>query len=96
MAAGASAPPALGSDPADCPISCHYLPPQAFCDCTPPLSEAALGDTGALRVSQHQGVYWQAMLYSGVTRRCHAPTRSSWRLDGSPLRIRHKGDHFSM
>ena len=60
---------ALGSNPADCPIFCLYLPSKAHSDSTPPLSDEALGDTEALRVSQHQGVYWQALLFSFVARR---------------------------
>ena len=60
---------AVGSNPADRPISCHYLPPQAHCGYTHPLSQDPLGDTGALRVSQHQGVYWRVLLYSIVARR---------------------------
>ena len=60
---------ALGSNPADRPISCLYLPSQAHRDSTAPLSQGLLGDTGALRVSQHQGVYWRVLLYSIVARR---------------------------
>lgn len=48
---------ALGSNPADCPIFRHYLLSQAIYDFTSPLSKETLGDTEALRVSQHQGVY---------------------------------------
>lgn len=47
----------LGSNPADCPIFRHYLLSQAIYDFTSPLSKETLGDTEALRVSQHQGVY---------------------------------------